>query len=285
MEGEQKHGATSNSCGYDPTMGWNEFLQESQSSDHGVQIYAEVSELTESVAAYLSGGFAQGEPAIVIATADHWSSFASGLSRRGWDSAELEAQGLLTVKDAETTLSAFMEDSGPSSVRFEAVVGGLLDGVADRRPGKRIRAFGEMVDLLSLRGHHGAAIELEELWNSLARTRDFSLLCSYCINVFDATSQLKALPDVCGAHSHIRPASDPARLARAVDRALEEVLGPQEAEKVYLSIGDQIREKRVPLAQLALMWVSEHMPTMADRVLATSRAHYERPEALPSIPA
>lgn len=260
-------------------MSWNGFLQESQSSDHGVQIYDEVSELTESVAAYLSAGFAQGEPAVVLATAEHWTSFADGLSRRGWDSAEMEAQGLLTVVDAESTLAAFMEDSSVSPARFEQVVGGLLDRVAGRHPGKRIRAFGEMVDLLSMRGRHKAAIELEGLWNELGRTRDFALLCGYRLDVFDPAFQVAALPAICAAHSHIRPAADPARLARAVDRALEDVLGPQEAEKVYLSIGDQIHEKRVPLAQLALMWISEHTPALADRVLEASRAHYEQAEA------
>lgn len=259
-------------------MSWNEFLHESQAADHGVQVYAEIGELAESVAAYLSAGFAQGEPAVVIATPEHWSSFVNGLSRRGWDSVEMEAQGLLTLLDAESTLAAFMEDSKVSPARFEEVIGGLLDRVAGQHSGKRIRAFGEMVDLLSLRGRHQAAIELEGLWNELGRTRDFALLCGYRLDVFDPASQVAALPAICAAHSHIRPAADPARLARAVDRALEDVLGPQEAEKVYLSIGDQIHEKRVPLAQLALMWVSEHTPALADRVLEASRAHYEQAE-------
>jgi hypothetical protein len=263
-------------------MGWNEFLQESQSSDHAVQIYDDVSELAESVAAYLSAGFAQGEPVVAISTADHWSIFAHELSRRGWDSDELQKQERLILADAEATLATFMTISGPSPRRFEQVVGGLIDEVERRHRGKRVRAFGEMVDLLSLRGLHKAAIQVEGLWNGLARSRDFSLLCGYRLDVFDPVAQVAILPGVCDSHSHIRPASDPARLARAVDRALEEVLGSQEAERVYLSIGDQVREKRVPLPQLALMWVSEHMPTLAGRVLASSRAHYDEPSALPS---
>jgi hypothetical protein len=28
------------------------------------------------------------------------------------------------------------------------------------------------------------------------------------------------------------------------------------------------------VAQLILMWISEHMPVLADRILASARAHY-----------
>ena len=43
---------------------------------------------------------------------------------------------------------------------------------------------------------------------------------------------------------------------------------------VYALIGAQIRERRVPSAQLALMWVSTNIPTATERILALARAHY-----------
>jgi hypothetical protein len=131
-----------------------------------------------------------------------------------------------------------------------------------------------MVGILNERGRPEAAIELEGLWNKLARTRRFSLLCGYRMDIFDREAQIGALPHVCRAHSHVKPAVNNARLARAVDAALEEVLGASEAGKVYVVIGSQIRENRVPIAQLALMWVSENMPSLAGRVLASARSHY-----------
>ena len=70
------------------------------------------------------------------------------------------------------------------------------------------------------------------------------------------------------------PALDPARLQRAVDEALEEVLGAAEAGKVYVVVSQQIRGDRVPMAQALLMWVSENMPGLAERVLASARARY-----------
>ena len=78
-----------------------------------------------------------------------------------------------------------MDGDRPSAEQFEAVVGGLMDQVGARFPNRRIRAFGEMVDLLCERGNPSAAAALEELWNRLARRRSFSLLCGYRIDVFD----------------------------------------------------------------------------------------------------
>ena len=130
-----------------------------------------------------------------------------------------------------------------------------------------------MVDLLCERGNPAGAARLEELWNRLARRRSFSLLCGYRIDVFDRDAQISVLPEICRSHSHVLPADDPARLERAVDAALEEALGSQ-AGQVYAVLGDQLRRKQVPPAQLTLMWVSSQMPLSAERILASARAHY-----------
>jgi hypothetical protein len=253
---------------------WNEFLRGASSSGHAVQIYADISELAGSVGDYLAAGFEAGEPALLVATREHTSHFAERLATRGLNMVELEQQGLLAAADADATLAALMEGASPSAARFERVVGGLLDRLDARHPGRRVRVFGEMVDVLCLRGELDAALALEQLWNLLASARRFSLLCGYQLDVFDRRSQAGTLPGICGAHSHVLPTLDPARFARAVDLALEEVLGPAEAGKVYVLIGAQIRQHRVPVPQLALMWVSAHMPVLADRILASARAHY-----------
>jgi MEDS: MEthanogen/methylotroph, DcmR Sensory domain len=253
---------------------WPDFLRVAASSDHAVQVYADLGELSDSVAAYVVAGFEAGAPAVVIATREHWRRFAERLDGSGWDAGELERRGQLTVIDAEAMLAALMAGEAPSSSAFEQVAGTLLDGVAERFPGQPVRVFGDMADLLCERGQVEAAAALEELWNRLAARRRFSLLCGYRLDLFDLAAQTGALPDVCRLHSHVRPAADPARLARAVDMALGEVLGPDQAGQVYGLVGNEVREDKVPIAQLALMWVSENMPVRAERVLARAREHY-----------
>lgn len=253
---------------------WHQFLREPASCSHGVQVYADVGELSASVAAYLSEGFAAGDPAVVIATPPHWRRFAAALADAGHDVDRLEREGRLVVADAESTLRSFMAGATPSPAAFARVVGGIVDDLEARFPGRRLRAFGEMVDVLSRHGETEAAIALEGLWNDLARDRSFSLLCGYRLDIFDPQAQRAVLPHVCGLHSHVMPAADTTRLARAVDRALEEVLGRDQAGKVYVVVGRAIRETRIPAAQLALMWVSDNMPGLADRVLSRARQHY-----------
>lgn len=261
---------------------WSGFLHGTGPAGHAVQVYRDVSELADSVTKYLAVGFDLGDPAVVIATPAHWACFCERLAESGWDANRIEQHGLLLRADADTTLTAIMDSGRPSADRFEAVVGGLLDQVAARFPKRRIRTFGEMVDLLCERGNIAAAAELEELWNHLARRRPFSLLCGYRVDVFDRAAQVSVLPEICRSHSHVLPADDPARLERAVDAALVETLGSK-ADQVYALSRQQLSRRRVPPAQLALMWVSSQMPLSAERILESARSHYlQEPAAQPT---
>jgi hypothetical protein len=252
---------------------WSSFLERPVAADHGVQVYRDVSELARSVASYLAAGFEAGEPAVVIATAEHWDLFAARLRRHSWDAGDLEQMGLLEFGDAEATLAAIMVDGRPDPTRFDDVVGGVLDTVSGRFPGRRIRAFGEMVDLLCIAGNPRAAVALEALWNELAARKSFALLCGYRLDVFDRDSQTSVLPNVCRAHSHVLPAEDTARLQVAVDAALDDALG-RDAGKVYAMAAAEFGDTHVPPVQQVLMWVSENLPSLAERILESARDEY-----------
>jgi MEDS: MEthanogen/methylotroph, DcmR Sensory domain len=253
------------------TTRWTEFLSDAAPSTHGVQIYSALDDLADSVAAFVAAGIEHREPALLVATADHLAAFAERLSDRGLDVEQLERDGLLRTEDADWVLTSVLDGGRPSAAAFERVVGGLLE---DLSAGGSVRVFGEMVDLLVARGQTAAALVLEDLWNRLARTRRFSLLCGYRLDLFDRRTQREVLPGVCRAHSHVLPAADAARLAVAVDSALEDVLGASEAGKLYVVASEELRGERVPPSQGVLMWVSAHMPALADRILAAARRRY-----------
>ena len=244
---------------------------------HAAEIYTEPRDLVDSVAAFLGAGLGSGAPGLVFATPAHVTLFREALHAAGWDVGSLEDSGVLVVVDAEKTLDSIMEGDQPSPEAFRAVLGALLDRAETSAPGGMPRIFGEMVDLLAKRGRHAAAIALEVLWNSLAVERRFALLCGYELDVFDREAQTGPLPNVCRLHSHVRPAANYARFARAVDSALDEVLGRDEAGKIYVLLSAEIRAARVPLAQLILMWVSENMPALSTSLLARARMHYSAP--------
>ena len=251
---------------------WSAFLG-TPGSAHGVQIYTDDDELADSVVGYAAAGFEREEPAILVATPAHLDVFRERLDALGWQSASLEQRGLLVSADAEATLDALLVDGSVSPISFEQVIGGLIDRTAGERGGQT-RVFGEMVDVLCQRGQLDSAMALEDLWTTAAQHRRFSLLCGYCIDVFDRGAQARTLPSVCAHHSHILPAQKYARFARSVDCALDEVLGSREAGRIYMLLGRQMHEERVPAAQLILMWVSRNMPILAERILESARTHY-----------
>jgi len=255
-------------------MSWRSFIESAGASDHAVQVYDGVDELTSSVGAYLANGFAAGSPALVVATPGHRRAFDGELRARDLDPLDLQERGLLTCRDAEETLATFMHDGRPSPKRFEATVGALVDEVASRFPEQTIRAFGEMVDILWARESKHAAIELEELWNELARKRRFALLCGYRLDIFDIDVQTGALPAVFGAHTHARPAHDTSRLADAVDAALREAVGPIDAAHIYLDVAEQPRLRALPRGQAVLGWLSSGDAALAESVLERARRHY-----------
>jgi hypothetical protein len=253
---------------------WASFIERAPAAGHAVQVYDDVFELARSVGSFLAAGFRAGEPAIVIATAGHREVFAQELVQRGWDPGALERQGMLARADAEELLDRFMDGEAPSAERFERVVGGLVDEISARHPGPTIRAFGEMVDVLWRRGQQPAAIALEELWNELANTRSFALLCGYHLDIFEPEVQREALPKVLGAHSHTRTVEEPSRLAAAVDHALTEVVGPVRAARIYLDVAEHVPHGALPRAHAVLNWLSINESSYARAILERARMHY-----------
>jgi MEDS: MEthanogen/methylotroph, DcmR Sensory domain len=243
-------------------------------SSHEVRLYGDDAELFATVFSFLAEGIEGREPAVVVATPEHRHGLVAGLADRGWDAERLEAEGRLLLADADETLAAILHDGVPSPDAFDRTVGGLLDLAEASAPGLRVRVFGEMVDVLNRRGDPRGAAVLEQLWNRLLARRPVSLLCGYRVDLFDADVQASLLADVCRAHTRVEVGDDPRRFQDAVDAALSETLGRADAQKVWALVADEIRDGRVPAAQLALMWVSTYMPRSASRVLERARERY-----------
>lgn len=248
--------------------------ESSGESLHAVRLYREDAELAVTVVPFLAEGVERREPVVVVATAEHVSLLRSGLAARGWRPDRLEAEGRLLIADADETLPAILTGGVPSPDAFDRTAGELLDRAEAAAEGRPVRVFGEMVDVLCRRGDPRGAAVLEELWNRLRATRAFSLLCSYRVDLFDVDVQGSLLPDVCRAHTRVEVADDPRRFHDAVDAALGETFGRDDAQKVYAMVAGEVSHGRVPAAQLALMWLAEHVPRSAERVLERTRSHY-----------
>jgi signal transduction histidine kinase len=174
---------------------------------HTVQFYDDDEFLFDTVAQFLRAGLIEGDRVLVIASAGHTEGILKHLEP-GLSGAALHT-GQLTVIDASTMLAQFMVGSMPDPDRFRQVLSKTLSSMLEEHPGARIRAFGEMVDILWRDGNSNAAIRLEELWNEVAISRDFALLCAYVMGNFQKASDNAPLFELRGLHDRVLlPESD-----------------------------------------------------------------------------
>jgi signal transduction histidine kinase len=188
------------------------FLTQPAHQNHIVQFYDDEDFLCDNVAAFLAAGLAAGEPVVVIATEAHRESFAKRIKLRGGDVERALVSGQLTMLDARSSLGLFMVDGAPDWQRFSAAIGGVIARAVEGSHGKRVRAYGEMVDLLWRDGNRQGAIALERLWNDLAERHSFSLLCAYVMGNFYRASDGDPFAEVCAAHTHVIPTETFTRL-------------------------------------------------------------------------
>lgn len=169
--------------------------------EHVVQFYEHDSELVGAVVPYLTAAAEACGVAIVIATEAHRRAFEAELEAEGLDLAQASAGGRFFSLDAAGTMAAFMADGQIDHGAFHEVIGGLVRTASES--GGPVRAYGEMVTLLWDAGNVLAAIELERLWNDLARELPFSLFCSYPTASVSGSEHAEALHQVCHLHSSV----------------------------------------------------------------------------------
>lgn len=168
---------------------------------HAVQFYGSDESLIATVGSFISEGLIAGQPAIVIATPGHTAAVLDELARRLIDVAQARHIGDLVCLDAEETLATFMAGDMPDAGAFRKNVGEAIEQALGGRVRTPVRAFGEMVDVLWKKGRPEAAIKLEILWNELANSHSFQLLCGYSMGNF--YKQARYFEQVCQLHTHV----------------------------------------------------------------------------------
>jgi hypothetical protein len=167
---------------------------------HAVKFYDTPASLCRMVAEFLGEGLVTKQPGLVIATPEHLAGIVEELRTRHFDVDGMQAAGDLLLLDADKMLATFMVDGMPDPELFAASATSAIDQVCRGRKDCTIRAYGEMVDVLWKREQSVAAVRLEMLWNKLAMTRDFSLLCGYAMGNFYKDA---GVADICSHHSHV----------------------------------------------------------------------------------
>lgn len=213
---------------------------------HLVQFYEDDEFLTAAVARFLGDGIPAGAPLLVISTEERGGALRRRLASQGVDTARVCDSGQLTFFDARGVLSRIMRDGAPDSGLFEREIGGPIAERAAASGPSRLRAYGEMVDLLWRDGQRKAAILLEELWIGLQRRHPFTLLCAYAMANFN--KEPADLNQICVMHSHVVSGEDggstlrPTQLPHPYTQRLAEEICRR--EEVEATLRESLRELR-----------------------------------------
>ena len=254
---------------------WARLVAEAAPRDHIVQLYQDQDFLNRAVCRFVGAGFGNGEGIILVPTRAHWNAFRPRLEAEGVDVQAAQERGQLMVVDADELLPRFMRDDMPDSPVFNGVFG---DVVGQARAGgsyQTVRVWGEMVDVLWERGDVAASMNLEDLFDQLAKKVDIAIFCSFLMDNFNGDVHARMLPRLGTNHSHLIPVDDYARLERAVADALRETVGPDEARVLEGRLLTQYRPPfNMPRPQALLLALRQFLPTVADPVLQRSRNLY-----------
>jgi PAS domain S-box-containing protein len=175
---------------------------------HTVQFYSQDGFLLDALSRLIGAAVGAGDAGIVIATPSHRDELAKRLALRGLDVRHAVEQGRYVALDAAETLAQFMVNGWPDERRFVEVIGSTISRAKTAARGEHGRAtlFGEMVALLWTEGNAQAALRLEQMWNELAQSHSFSLVCAYPLAGFYREDHAGPLQRICAEHTEVIPA-------------------------------------------------------------------------------
>ena len=254
---------------------WDQVVADPSAGDHIVQLYQDREFLNRAVCRYAHAGLANGESIILFVTPAHWSAFRPRLEAEGVDVRAAQERGQLTVFDADELLARFMRGAMPDPSTFADVVGDIIGQAHAGGSYQKVRAWGEMVNVLWERGDVAASMNLEDLFDQLNKIVRIVMFCSFLMDNFNGDVHEAMLPRLGTNHSHLIPVEDYARLERAVADALRETVGSGEARVLESRLLSQYRPPfNMPRSQALLLGLRQFLPTVADPVLQRSRNLY-----------
>jgi PAS domain S-box-containing protein len=223
---------------------------------HVVQLYTDDGFLIDVMSRFIGGALAVGDAAVVVATASHRTQLERRLSAQGLDTAKATLQGRYITLDASETLPRFMVNGSVDERRFNDIFDGVLTQARSAIDGEdcRIAVFGELVALLWAEGKPREAIRVEQVWNDLAKSHSFSLLCAYPITGFDNDRHIEPFLKMCGQHSGVVPSESYLGLSSEEERlrsiaqlqqkaqALENELALRESETRFRVLVEAVQD-------------------------------------------
>jgi len=261
-----------------PGSGWTDVLKDASSDSHLVQFYRDDGFLVRAVSTWTGHALIGGGAAILIGTPAHRKALQGALARDGFDVSSVVQEQRLLLLDADATLGRFYRDGHSDPKAFKDAIGEAVATARGDDEERPVRAWGEMVNLLSERGDSQGAMAVEELWNGFLRSQDhLRLLCSYHADPFDTSLYASKLRAFTHGHSRLLPVEDEEFLEASVQVAMRQVCGFSEAEALRSALGGRaVRglDLTMPAAQRLLINMHHVLPDYGRKVIERAGAHY-----------
>ena len=169
--------------------------------DHLCQFYHNDLMLMEALSHFVVPSLTRGDGIIIIATEKNRKMFEAYLTKRAIDVPKALAHEQLIMLDAHATLETFMVDGIPNRDLFRENIIPVIQKMRSKYP--IVRAYGEMVNILFHAHNYLATRQLEDLWNDLARTEPFSLMCGYSLSEKEHEKYSHRLEEICSTPTHL----------------------------------------------------------------------------------
>lgn len=181
------------------------YPQEHRATDrcHEVTLYPDELSLVGDVASFVEKALRAENAVILVTRESRRRLLLNELERRNWDVGAATRGGGYTPLDVGLTLSKFMVNDWPDGARLAKVVGETIATVSKAAQSKnsRIAVYGECAPTLLAEGKEEAAIEVERLWDEMARSFGLEVLCGYVLGDCHITENSHIFRQICAVHS------------------------------------------------------------------------------------
>lgn len=172
---------------------------------HEVEFYSDDAAFVIGFTPFIEAALNAGEAVIVIATESHRKSLLQRLQEHRVDVDSAIEQGRYVALDVADTLTTFMVNDLPDAARCLKVADNLVmeaAKAATREP-PRVAVCGECAPSLWAQGKADAAIQVEHLWDEIARKHEVDILCGYVLNSFQREQESHVYEAICAEHSAV----------------------------------------------------------------------------------
>jgi hypothetical protein len=227
--------------------------------------------LGESAYAFLEAGLRRGNSVLVVTTAEHVETAFDRLAEHKLHAQALCNSGQLAVLHADRLLEELLIDGEPEWSKFRSALQPALARL--QLHGRGLRIYSELTNLLWEWGNSAAAIRLEDFWNAMAGTYQFSLYCGYTMDTHCEKAYAAPLEELGRTHTEILGTPEDEQFGIALDRASKEIFGISLTQMAGISRQDGAR--RFPSGQRAMLWVKRNLPMSTTQLAERARQYFK----------